>query len=198
MEEREVLRQAQRGDAQAFEQLATPYERRLYAVCLRMMGSPESAQDAMQDGMLRLWRGLAGFQTHAQFGTWAYRVMTNACLDALRKQTIREASSLEALEDVGFSPPDPGQTPEEALEAADRRQAIQDALQALAPDARAALVLRDIQGESYEAAAEALGVSLGTVKSRIHRAREKMAALLAQNTELFGRSPVQPDERRRS
>ncbi len=194
MQENAVIAKARRGDADAFEQLVSPYERRLYAVCLRMMNSPQDAQDALQEAMLRLWRGLAEFDERAGFGTWAYRVTTNACLDALRKRKLRAAASLDALSEEGFTPVDPAASPEEAVVEAARRQAVHEALTELTPDARAALVLRDIQGESYERVAEALGLTLGTVKSRIHRAREKLAGILAQKPELFDAERVQTSE----
>ena len=191
MQEGAILAQARRGDADAFERLVTPYERKLYAVCLRMMASPQDAQDALQDAMLRMWRGLPDFDERARFATWAYRVTTNACLDALRKQKNRVASSLEALEESGYLPEDPASSPEEAVIQRTREQAVRDALAELPPDARAALVLRDIQGESYERVAEALGLTLGTAKSRIHRAREKLAGILACKPELFEPDRVQ-------
>ncbi|MCL2544485.1 MAG: sigma-70 family RNA polymerase sigma factor [Clostridia bacterium] len=191
MQEGATLAQARRGDSDAFERLVTPYERKLYAVCLRMMASEQDAQDALQDAMLRMWRGLPDFDERSRFATWAYRVTTNACLDALRKQKNRAASSLEALEEGGYLPEDPADSPEEAVIRSTRRQAVQDALAELPPDARAALVLRDIQGESYEQVAEALGLTLGTAKSRIHRAREKLAGILAGKPELFEPDRVQ-------
>ncbi|MCL2811422.1 MAG: sigma-70 family RNA polymerase sigma factor [Clostridia bacterium] len=191
MQEDIILAKARQGDADAFEQLVTPYERKLYAVCLRLMSSPQDAQDALQDAMLRLWRGLQDFDERARFATWAYRVATNACLDALRKQKKRFASSLEALEEEGYMPEDPAASPEDAVIRNTRQQAVRDALTELPPDARAALVLRDIQGESYEGVAQALGLTLGTAKSRIHRAREKLAGLLAGKPELFDPDCVQ-------
>jgi len=191
MQEGAILAKARRGDTDAFERLISDYERKLYAVCLRMMASPQDAQDALQDAMLRIWRGLPEFDERARFATWAYRVTTNACLDALRKKKTRSASSLEALEEQGYLPEDPSASPEEIVITDSRRQAVQEALSMLSPDARAALLLRDIQGESYESVAESLGLTLGTVKSRIHRAREKLAGILAGNPELFERDSVQ-------
>lgn len=194
-----LLERAQRGDADAFEQLLAPYERKLYATCLRMMGTPEDAQDALQETMLRIWRGLSTFQTRAQFSTWAYRVAANTCLDAMRKKKLRVATSLDALTEQGFSPPEnSAASPEERLLARARQEAVRHALQALPSEARAALVLRDLQGESYEAVAEATGTTLGTVKSRIHRAREKMAALLMKDAELFEKHRVQGEEGRQA
>ncbi len=198
MQEEALLSRARSGEADAFEQMLAPYEKRLYAVCLRMLGSPEDAQDALQETMLRIWRGLSAFDGRAQVGTWAYRIATNTCLDMLRKQKNRAAASLDALAEEGFSPADPSESPEEAMIAASRAEAVREALEALPPDSRAALVLRDMQGESYEAVAEALGLALGTVKSRIHRAREKLAGQLARKPELFEMEYVQRNEGRRS
>ena len=197
MQEGAILVKARRGDAEAFERLVTPYERRLYAVCLRMMASPQDAQDALQDAMLRLWRGLPDFDARAQFATWAYRVTTNACLDALRKKKTRAAVSLEVLEEAGYPLENPAASPEDAVIESSRRAAVQEALAELPPDARAALVLRDIQGESYEQVAEALGIPLATVKSRIFRARQKLAGILAGKPELFDPDRVQGNEGRR-
>ena len=128
MEEGAILAKARRGDADAFERLVTSYERKLYAVCLRMMASQQDAQDALQDAMLRMWRGLPDFDERARFATWAYRVTTNACLDALRKQKNRAASSLEALEEAGYLPENPTSSPEETIIRSERRQAVWDAL----------------------------------------------------------------------
>ncbi|MDR3051861.1 MAG: sigma-70 family RNA polymerase sigma factor [Oscillospiraceae bacterium] len=181
-------------DADAFEALVAPYEGRLYALCLRLTGNPEDARDAMQDGMLRLWRGMAGFAGRASFATWAYRVMTNTCLDALRRKGARPAASLDALAGAGFDPPTTAPGPHAALEARERQARVRRALLQLPPDARAAITLRDVQGLAYEDVAQALGVSLGTAKSRIHRARQTVAKALRADGELFGGGCVQRGE----
>ncbi len=199
MQEKDLLACARQGDNDAFEQLVAPYERKLYAVCLRMMGSPADAGDALQDAMVRIWRGLSSFEGQSQFATWAYRLTTNACLDALRKVKRRETTYLDALSEQGFEPAaDSLHSPEELAVIQERRDAVMQALQELAPEARSVLVLRDIQGESYEAVAEATGTALGTVKSRIYRAREKLAAILVKKPELFDQPNVQRPEGRRA
>ncbi len=196
MDEHTLIARARQGDADAFEALVAPYERRLYALCVRMLGTPEDAQDALQDAMLKLWRGLGAYEARSAFGTWAYRIATTACLDALRKRKLRSAPSLEAMMDAGYAPTDPTPSPEQALEAGERQRALSAALMHLDPDARAALILRDLQGEPYEEVARILRISLGTAKSRIHRAREKITKLLLREPELFARSTVQQSEGR--
>ena len=192
-EESRLLARARRGDPDAFERLVAPYERKMYALSLRMMGDPEDARDAAQDAMLRIWRALPDYAERASFATWVYRVTSSACLDALRKRKLRAHESLETMVDEGFSPASGEAGPEAALMAQARSERLAQGIDALPEDLRAALVLRDVQGERYEDVAQALGVSVGTVKSRIHRAREKLCAFLMQSPELFGARHVQRD-----
>lgn len=183
---------AQERDSQAFEERVAPYEGRIYAVCLRMMGSAADASDAMQEAMLRLWRGQAGFKEAASWSTWMYRVVVNACLDQLRKRKTQQAQSLDALrEDTGFDMPDGGSSPDDHLLSEERAKALQAAMETLSPDLRTAFVLRDMQGEGYDRIADIQQASLGTVKSRIHRARLQLAKMIAGQRELFDIPSVQ-------
>lgn len=191
-----LLRRAQNGDAQAFEELMTPHERRLYALCLRMSGNREDALDCAQEAMLRVWRALGSYRGQASFTTWIYRIAANTCLDALRKKRTRPSVSLDALADDGFMPQDTTGDPVTRAETAARREALASGISALPPDMRAALVLRDVQGFSYEEVAAILDTPLGTVKSRINRSREKLRSILFQSAELFGVQHVYGDERR--
>ena len=174
-----LVRRAQQGDADAFEQLVTPYEQKIYALCLRMMAHREDAQDAAQEAMLRLYRSMSSFRGDADFGTFVYRVTTNVCMDALRKQQVRAGESLDALYDEGFSPKDDTPGPEEALMQAEEKERLSQAIDQLSEEMRLPLVLREIHELSYEEVAQTLGIGMGTVKSRIYRAREKLARLLA-------------------
>lgn len=191
LEESKWLRRAQRGDPDAFEQLLAPYERRVYALSLRMMGNAEDARDAAQDAMVRIWRALPDYQESASLSTWIYKVTSSACLDALRKRKVRAQESLDAMVEDGFAPTSGINEPEEALMRDARERRVREGLQSLPEDLRAAIVLRDIQGERYEDVAQALGVNVGTVKSRIHRAREKLCTFLLQSPELFTPARVQ-------
>lgn len=196
-EEAYLLRRAQKGDAEAFETLLAPHEKKIYGLCLRMLGSREDALDCAQDAMLRIWRSLKSYRKEASFTTWIYRIATNACLDLIRKRKVRPSVSLEMMTELGYSPVGDADNPQEYAEARARKQALEVGLSQLTPDHRAALILRDIQGLPYEEVASVLQVSLGTAKSRISRAREKLREILHQHGELFEMSRVQTNERRK-
>ena len=197
-----LLRHAQKGDADAFEALMVPHEKKLYALCLRMLGNREDALDCAQDAMLRIWRALNGYRGQASFATWISRIATNACLDLLRKRKVRPAVSLDLLTEASFLPQASGDDPHEQTEVSIRKEALARGVAALPTDLRFALVLRDVQGFSYEEVASILHVPLGTVKSRISRARRKLRVLLRPEAELFDAesvytaSPIETAERR--
>ena len=174
-----LLKKAQQGDADAFEQLVAPYEQKIYALCLRLLAHREDAQDAAQETMLRLYRALVSYRGEAQLGTFIYRVTANTCMDALRRRNVRACESLEALDDVGVVPVDDSPGPEETLLRAEENERLSRAIDALSDEMRLPLVLREIQALSYEEVAQTLGLEMGTVKSRIHRAREKLARMLS-------------------
>lgn len=195
-ENQRLIKRAQRGDSDAFEELVSPYESRIYAICLRIMGNREDALDCAQDAMLRIFRALGEYRFQAAFTTWLFRITTNVCLDALRRQRVRPSTSLDALMDEGYSPPDPQASPEEALSERERMQTIREGIAMLPADMRAALVLRDIQGLAYEEVAQILHLNLGTVKSRISRARERLRKLVLDSQEQNVKPYVQSSERR--
>ena len=172
-----------------FERLAEENERQVYSVCFHMMGSREDAQDCAQETMLRAFRSFDSFRGDAAFSTWITRIALNVCTDALRKR--RDAVSLDALrEEQGFDVPDSAPAAYARLEEKERLRLLREGLSLLPPDMREMIVLRDIQGKSYEEIGEILHVPLGTVKSRVSRAREKLAAILKKTSELFSSSSV--------
>jgi len=189
-DEKELIQRAGRGDAYAFEQLMTAHESRMYAVALRMCGNREDAQDCLQEAMLRVYRSLTGFKGQSSFSTWVYRITMNSCLDELRRRKSRSAASLDAMLENGFAPSDEGDTPEESSLRSEQKRVIEKAIARLPEDMRSAIILRDIQGCSYDEIAKALGANVGTIKSRISRGREKLRAALSEHGELFGRHPV--------
>lgn len=190
------IRQAQKGDVRAFEALMARHEKKIYGLCLRMLGNREDALDCAQDAMLRIWRSIAAYRMDASFTTWCFRIATNACLDLLRKQKIRTSVSLDMLTDLGRIPAAETGDPHAQAIAADTSRALGHGIASLPADLRSAVVLRDIQGFSYEEVADILGIPLGTVKSRINRGREKLRGILFQDAELFSLPRVQMDERR--
>ena len=172
-----------------FETLAAQAETQVYRTCFHMMGNAEDAADCAQETMLRAFRAFSSFRQEAQFSTWITRIAMNVCTDELRKR--RAVVSLDALrEEAGFDPPDPKKSPYAHLEDQERLLLLRRALAALPDDARQLIVLREMRGMSYDEIAEALELPLGTVKSRISRARDKLADLLKQSAELFSSASV--------
>lgn len=188
--EERLVEDAVRGDARAFEILMETHESRMYAVALRMCQNREDAQDCLQDAMIRIYKALPTFKGESSFSTWAYRITMNTCLDDLRKKKNRAASSLDALLDLGWSPADEENTPERKYSRMEMSREINRAIQSLPEDMRAAIVLRDIHGFSYEEIASMLSINIGTIKSRISRGREKLREILTGCAELFGREGV--------
>lgn len=193
-----LIRRAQNGDADAFEALIAPQEKRIYALCLRMLGNREDAMDCAQDAMVRIWRAIKSYRRQASFATWCFRIATNACFDLLRKKKNRTVISLDDLSAKGFLPDaDQSADPHRQAEMGERKRALGAAIAALPEDMRAALILRDMQGFAYEEVAEILQAPLGTVKSRINRARAKVRQLLQSDAELFSSANVYTIERRK-
>ncbi|MBO4297377.1 MAG: sigma-70 family RNA polymerase sigma factor [Clostridia bacterium] len=188
--ERALIDRAGRGDHSAFEQLLSAQEGRMYAVALRMCGNREDAQDCMQEAMIRIYRAISTFKGQSSFATWVYRITMNSCLDELRRRKARTSTSLDAMLENGFSPSDEYDTPEHYSLQAEQRRLLERAIAGLPEDMRAAIVLRDIQGCSYDEIAEALETNVGTIKSRISRGRERLRSVLSQQPELFGRRTV--------
>ncbi|MCL1795638.1 MAG: sigma-70 family RNA polymerase sigma factor [Clostridia bacterium] len=182
-----MLRRAQAGDAHAFDELMAGHEKRIYALCLRLSGNGEDALDCAQEAMLRIWRSISSFRNEASFATWAYRIATNVCIDSARKKKLRPTDSLNTMVEEGKPEPiSSGNDPEARAMDSARNRALADGIATLPLDLRTALILRDVHGFSYEEVTEILRLPLGTVKSRINRAREKLRAILSQSPELFG------------
>lgn len=190
MDETKLIRRAAGGDPAAFNELLGMHERRMYAVALRMMGGAEDAQDCLQEAMLRVYRAISGFKAESSFSTWVYRITMNTCLDELRRRKNRPNTSLDGLLDTGWSPSDEDDTPERHAVRTQTRQALHRYIRELPEDMRAAIVLRDIQGYSYDEIAEILDTNVGTIKSRISRGRERLREKITANAELFDRHGV--------
>lgn len=190
MEESRLIERAMDGDAASFNTLMEAHERRMYAVALRMCGNHEDAQDCLQEAMLRIYRAISGFKAQSSFATWVYRITMNACLDELRKRKSRPNISLDGLLDTGWSPVDGGESPEGHAMRREMRRTLQRFIGELPEDMRAAVVLRDIEGYSYEEIAGILDANVGTIKSRISRGRERLREKIGGRPELFDRHDV--------
>ncbi len=191
-----MLQRARRGDAAAFETLVAPYERNIYLACFKLMGNGQDAGDCAQEALLKAYRAMNSYRSEANLSTWLYRIAYNVCLDALRKRKRQQAESLEALSESGFAPEDKGQTPYGALEAKERMAALRRGLDQLPEDMRAALLMSQVEDMGYEEISKITDTPVGTVKSRINRARLKLKEILLEHAELFPGITVQRDERR--
>lgn len=184
--EARALEAAQRGNVAAFNELVLAHQTTVYNVALRTLGSPEDAADATQDAFVSAFRAMREFRG-GSFKAWVLRIAVNACYDILRRRQRRPSSSLEVVLEGGET--DPGLAdrrigPERAALASETAAAIQAALLTLTDEQRTLVILCDVQGLSYEEAAEATGAALGTVKSRLSRARARLRDLLAERGEL--------------
>jgi RNA polymerase sigma-70 factor, ECF subfamily len=171
IDDRILLQAAQDGDLDAFEALVRRHQAAVYRVALRMLRSEADAQDATQDTFVRAWRGLERFRRESAVSTWLYRIVTRRCLDLIAAR--RRAEGLQQIElDASIDPAD-------TAEQRERLRAVTRAIAGLPGEQRAALVLREFEGLSYDQVADVLNTSVPAVKGRIHRAR---LAVLKQTT----------------
>src|SRR6187431_1751408 len=177
-----LVRAAQQGDMQAFEELVARYRDKIYARAFSMMRSEEDAIDLSQEAWIKAWQRLKQFQGDSSFGTWMTRVVINLCLDQLRKQKRHRVESLEAMneESGGVERQMPVVTvnPTEGLERQELRARIDKALGQLSQEHRTVLVLHEFEEMEYKEIARVMECSIGTVMSRLFYARRKLAALL--------------------
>ena len=180
-----VIRRVQHGDVDAFGLLVTAYEKNVFNVALQMLGNREDAQDIAQEAFLKAYNSLSSFRGDSKFSSWLYRIVSNLCLDFKRRQGRRPSSSLTVEDDDGenvqLDIADESQSPETLLERKLTREAVRRGLAELPDEQRQILLLREIQGLSYEEIGEAMGLEAGTVKSRIFRARKKLCAYLLKD-----------------
>lgn len=195
-DEQTLIRLARAGDGPAFEALVTAYETRLYQLAFRYLGHREDALDAVQETFLRVYRFLGGFQEQSSFSTWIYRIAINVCRDLSLQRSRRAERPLERGEDGEPSPaetlPDLRYAPETRLEQQELRRAILQGLHALPRAQKEILLLREVQGLSYEEIGAALSLGPGTVRSRLARAREALRKKLLQSGNIFDFSPSNP------
>ena len=176
-EEYNLIQAARNGDQAAFGELVQQYQKRVFALAVRMCPTPELAEEAAQEAFLAAWQGLPFFRGDSAFATWLYRLTSNACVDLLRKENRHQGPSLDD-ESVSAEVPDPTPTPEKAVEQQELRRQIEAGLQTLSPEHREVLILREIQQLSYDEIADVLSLDLGTVKSRINRGRRQLREFL--------------------
>lgn len=189
-EERFLVERSRRGDVTAFDQLVRAYERAIFNTAYRLCGSHDDAADMAQEAFVRAWNNLKSFRGDAAFSTWLHRIVTNVFLDDRKRKRARPQQSLdEALEleesrvARQFEDKSPG--PQEIAEGGERQRILQRAIAGLPEAQRVMVVLYHTQGLAYEEIAEITGLPMGTVKSRLNRARLALRDRLGPVAELF-------------
>ena len=180
-----LLARAREGDLDAFNDLVVVYQDLLYALVVRMVPDRDQASDAVQEAFFSAYRNMEGFRG-GSVRSWLSRIAINAAMDAQRLKKRRPADPYPELEDDTWQPPaDPSADPVTTSLAAERHRALNRALAQITDDQRTAIVLYDVEGYDYAEIAELTRVSVGTVKSRIHRGRLAMRGLLSDRMDLF-------------
>jgi RNA polymerase sigma-70 factor (ECF subfamily) len=177
MTDKNLIDSAKGGDKQALERLIEKYASMVFNLSLKLLCNYDDASDCAQETLVKIYTGINKFHEKSSFSTWIYRVTYNTCMDLLRKKKQTVACEIDqSIED--FRP-----TPYASAEKNERMRKIFSAIKGLSEEYRAAVVLRDINGNSYDEIAEILGCSIGTVKSRINRGRLKLRELLSEYME---------------
>lgn len=183
IDERKLIQQVLDGDHEAFAQLVEAYEDKVYNLCLRMCADREDARDLAQEAFVKAWRGLRFYKQEAAFSTWLYRLTSNVCIDFLRQKKRRAAISLTTADDeeLQIDIPDPAPTPEQQAINQQTKASVSSAMAQLDEEFRLVLTLRVVEERSYDEIAEIMDLKVGTVKSRLARAREKLKKILLEN-----------------
>jgi RNA polymerase sigma-70 factor (ECF subfamily) len=183
-DDRDLVDRARRGDREAFTQLIVQYQVSLYNMALRMVGRPDDAADIAQEAFLRAWEKIRTLRD-APFKSWLFQIAANLCYDHFRRGrrygVMPDEDQTSNLVGLGIATPDP----QERAEANERTRLVRDSISALDHDMRIAIILRDVNGMAYDEIAAILRVPLGTVKSRIARARAQVQDRLQQHPDFF-------------
>jgi RNA polymerase sigma-70 factor (ECF subfamily) len=172
------------GDQTAFEEIVLKYQDRIYNLCRYMLGNTHDAQDAAQDTFIKAYQNLKKFKPESSLYTWLYRIAVNTCLDYKKRPFFASLfRSSDEREEFIVEYPSDEPSPERLYESKQIGDVVQRSLKHLSPKLRTVIILKEIEGLSYEGIAEVLEVSVGTVKSRISRAREELRELIKKFTE---------------
>lgn len=185
-EEKRIIERVLSGDTEAFEALVVQHQNLVYSLALRMVGNEQDANDLTQDAFLRAFRSISSFRGDSKFSVWLYRLTNNICLDFLRASRRRKTVSLNHFlsdedEGIELEIPDERFSPESELEKSELQATLQRGLMYLPDEQREILLMREINGLTYDEIALELSLEPGTVKSRIFRARKKLCNILMRD-----------------
>ncbi len=185
-----LVERARSGDREAMDALIRKHEKRAYQYAYRLTTNPDEASDVVADAFVRVYGALKNFKGQSAFTTWLYRILTNCFLDSRKRERSRPTVSIEATlvtaeGEIDRQIVDDGESPHEASLRTERERLMQNAVERLPEYQRAMIVMYHVEALSYEDIAEALDLPIGTVKSRLNRARLSLRELLVKDTELF-------------
>jgi RNA polymerase sigma-70 factor (ECF subfamily) len=188
--EREIIEKCRSGDKNAFEILVKHYEKKVYNMTYRMLGNKEDALDVSQEVFIKIYKSIRSFKGESSFSTWLYRLVTNTCLDEIRKRKGKKLYSIDKPVETEFGEVnrdliDDSNGPEEQACKMEIQEIVQKAICQLPEEQRIIIILRDIQGFSYKEMAEILQCSMGTVKSRLNRGRLALKGILESSGNLL-------------
>lgn len=186
-----LIKKAAKGDVDAFEMLIEEYQKKVYNIALGILKNHDDANDIAQEVFIKIFKSIKNFKGESSFSTWIFRITTNACLDEIRKRKNNQTVSTDeniVLDDGEVTKQiiDDGPSPDEIYEKNELKKYVAKAISNLGEEHRTVIVLRDIQGFSYDEIADILDCPKGTVKSRINRARLMLKDILKKDRELYG------------
>lgn len=188
MTDQEMIALCKKGDREAFNALVAKYQTQVFNTAYGMLSDYEDASDAAQEVFIKVYRSIASFRGQSSLTTWIYRICANVCSDTLRKRQRRGIHlSIDADDDENPASklPSDEPTPAERLEQTERQRLVREAVDSLRPEYKEIIVLSDMEQLSYEETAKILRCPVGTVKSRLNRARNALRKKLSENRELF-------------
>jgi RNA polymerase sigma-70 factor, ECF subfamily len=198
-----LLKKSKNGDIEAFEELIDGYQKKVFNIAFRMVGNYDDASELAQEVFIKIFKGIKSFKEESTFSTWVYKITTNVCLDELRKTRNNKSISLDEelkLDDgeVQIQIVDHRPSPEIILEQKEIKKTVKKAIDNLSHEHRIVIILRELNGLNYGEIAKILKCPVGTVKSRINRARQELKEILKNNKELFNEEYVKINSKEES
>ncbi len=193
--ERQLVQKCKNGDIRSFELLIESYQKKIFNIAFRMLGNQEDALDVTQEVFIKIYKSISSFKEESSLSTWIYRIATNVCLDELRKRKKTKMVSMDSPiqlngGEINVQMQDQGLHPDELIEQKELKTQIKKAINCLKDEHKIVIILRDINGYSYEEISKIMECSLGTVKSRINRARNSLKSILLKKKELYSHYDV--------
>lgn len=187
MDEKRLIELCKKGDRNAFNELVLKYQSKVVNIAYGMLSVREDAEDAAQEVFIKIYKNISSFNENSAISTWIYRITVNTCNDILRKRINKKTISIYSDNDdeSDMAIPDSSHTPEEAAEASEIHRTLLAAISGLKEEYRCVITLFDLEGMSYEEIAKIINVPVGTVKSRLSRARGQLRKSLEHMRELF-------------